>query len=235
MIMIDTDSICMLIMLSPMIFLLISIILTIISVKAIIRFRKHKSIKRVIILIITIFIFLIFSVIVGYYEFVFVNSGKESYDYSIEITQNSDSPYYMLIPNLVESNDHNHSLPLSEYSIEPKSTLVKFNNNSIINISCSNKETKIDFKERRTYFGDAKHPWAFPSNLLLESKIDVSYYIVEIYYFNNDNQTCNLSLEFQSSWSSNVIGGGGDTFTIDTVLKNGMNEVPIFIDSYVAD
>ncbi|MBN1389329.1 MAG: hypothetical protein JXA22_01670 [Candidatus Thermoplasmatota archaeon] len=233
--MIDADSICILILLSPIIFLLISIISTFFLIKAIIGYRKHKVIKRVIIPIIAIYIILIFSVIVGCYEYIYINSGIETYDYSIEITQNTTSKYYIFIPNLVQTSNNNHSLPLFEYSIEPKSTLLKSYNNSIINISCSNEITKIDFKERNTYFGDAKHTWKFPSNLLLKSKTDVSNYIVEIYYFNEDNQTCNLSLEYHSSWSSNVIGGGADTLTIDTVLNNGMNEVPIYIDSICAD
>jgi hypothetical protein len=232
--MVDTETVCLMIFLSPIIFLMLSTILLISFIISINNYKKKGRKTGVIVSSILIILLMISSGIIGINEYIFLRSGKENYDYSIEIVQNTTSPYYVLLPDLINVKDDDTPLSISEYSKEPDSFNVEILNTTLMKISSSQLHTKLSYSGSMKYFGGHTQSLELPGHLIERSNTD-HYLYMEIFYFSEDNSTCILDLEFKSGWSSNLIGGGEQTYSIHAVLENGVNNVMVDLDTITAD
>ncbi len=198
-------------------------------------FRKISSEQRkkmTALLISTIFLIsFVFTIYMGVRYIAIPNVNEE---YLIEIENPNRTSYYILIPNLLSTENPHRYMGISNYIVEKgKCTISTAENGKYLNISSDSPELVIKHHIKGDFINEARVLWRFPEQLL-QGNTTEGYYITTSFYPSEDSNVT-LKLKWSLSKSSNLIGGIYEIFSGNASLKTGINEVKINHSISVAD
>ena len=226
---------CMFVLSSPFFFLISIYFIIWLGGRSIKTYRKKNDKNKLIVGIIVVLILSLSIVSIGYLEYRFLSIRNEYQKYAIVIEQENNTPYEIILPNLVHHEKLDTFFHPDKYNIlAGECDIEGIMNNTFIIIKSSSRVLNIEYEKQSDYLEYNKLNWDYPNELIELDEINNSQSI-QIDFFSEINESCILKIEWVESYSSNVIGGQSNDIRIFGSLWNGINVVDVESRTLIAD